>query len=286
MREIEFLQPHSLADALQMLAAHPDDGKIMAGGSALVLMLTQQLIAPRYLISLQHLPELRVFQYDPGIGLQVGALVTHAQMENAAVVQEKFPALAQTFHQVANIRIRHQATVGGVVCEADYASDPPAMLIALGALVRAASPRGERWLDLGEFFQDFYKTALASDEIVTDLFVPEMEAGTRAAYLKFNTRSVEDRPCVGVAALVKQTEGVCETLRVVVGAVAATPQEFSDIEARARGKPLTEELAREIGDAYAQAIEPLSDQRGTDRYRRRVIPVLVRRAILRAANGV
>jgi len=268
-----------------MLADHGDEAKIIAAGSAVVLMLSQGLIAPRYLISLEHLPELYSLEHDPGLGLSIGAMTSHAQMERERVVQGAFPALADTFHKVANIRIRNQATVGGVLCEADYASDPPAMLMALGAVVKVVGPLGERYLNLHELLQDFYQTALDHDELVTDIFVPEMEAGAKATYLKFNTRSSEDRPCVGVAVVVNQQRGVCTQLRVVVGAVAGTPQEFFETEEAAVGKPLDEDLAREIGHAYAQAIDPISDLRGSAAYRQQVIEVLVRRAILQAAEG-
>lgn len=285
MYEVEFLKPKSVVEASQVLADRGDEAKILGGGTAVVLMLTQRLIAPRCLVALQHLPDLHGLRYEPGTGLRLGSLVTHYEMESSPVVRQRVPALAQTFHQVANIRVRHQATTGGVLCEADYASDPPAMLMALRARVKAVSARGERWIDLTSFFRDFYQTALEHDEIVSEILVPEMAAGTGAAYLKFNTRSSEDRPCVGVAAVVERRNGACEDLRVVVGAVAATPQEVPQAEALARGQVVTEDLAREVGRAYAQAIEPISDMRGSAWYRRQVIEVLVRRAILQAAAG-
>jgi len=286
VRELEFLRPKSIADAFKMLVDYGDEAKLIAAGSAIVLMLTQRLIAPRCLISLERLQELYSLKHDPGIGLHLGAMVTHHQMESSRTVRAAFPALADTFHKVANIRLRHQATVGGVLCEADYASDPPAMLLALGALVKAVSPQGERWLNLSEFFHDFYLTDLAPNEILTDIFVPEMEENTGATYLKFNSRSAEDRPCVGVAAVVEQNQGVCKQLRVVVGAVASTPQEFPQIEQLANGRILNEDLAREIGHAYAEAIDPISDIRGSGAYRRQVIEVLVRRAILQAGGAI
>ena len=283
--DLQFLSPKSVDEALKMLADYGDEAKLIAAGSAVVLMLTQGLIAPRYLISLEHLPELYSLEHDPGIGLSIGAMTTHAQMARSSLVQKAFPALADTFHKVANVRVRNQATVGGVLCEADYASDPPAMLMALGAVVKIVGPLGERYLDLNEFIQDFYETALEQDEIVTDIFVPELDIGTQVSYLKFNTRSSEDRPCVGVAVVVRQNGKRCEQLRVVVGAVTGKPQEFYEIEEAAVGKLLDEDLAREVGHAYAQAIDPISDMRGSAAYRRQVIEVLIRRTILQTARG-
>jgi carbon-monoxide dehydrogenase medium subunit len=180
--------------------------------------------------------------------------------------------------------VRHQATVGGVLAEADYASDPPAMLMALRAQVKAVSARGERWIELTDFFQDFYVTALESDELLTEVRVPDLPANAGAAYIKFNTRSTEDRPCVGVAAVVERQNGAVANLRVVVGAVAGTPQEVAEAEALAAGQPLTAALASKVGQAYAEAINPISDMRGSEWYRRQVIEVLVRRAILQAAD--
>jgi len=280
MYDVEILKPGSVAEAAQILADNPDEAKLIAGGTAIVLMLTQRLIAPRYLVSLGHLPGLRAVTHEPGVGLRLGALVTHAEAEHSPVVQQMAPVLAATFHKVANVRVRHQATVGGVLCEADYASDPPAVLQALRARVRAVSPRGERWLDLTGFFADFYTTALAPDEVLTEVLVPELPAGAGAAYTKFSSRSSEDRPCVGVAVVAERQDGVCAGLRVVVGAVAGTPQEVPEAEALASGRPMTEALARQIGQAYADAINPLSDLRGSEWYRRQVIAALVRRTIL------
>ena len=285
MIEVELLQPESVAEASRVLADHPDDAKLIAGGTAIVLLLTQRLIAPRYLVSLGHLPGLRDIIYEPGAGLRIGALVTHYGVEISPVVRQAVPILAETFHTVANVRVRHQATVGGVLCEADYASDPPSMLIALRARVKAVSARGERWIELADFFRDFYQTALEADEIVIEIWAPELAPGAGAAYTKFKTRSSEDRPCVSVAVVAERQNGVCENLRVVVGAVAGTPQQVTPAEDLARGREITEDLAREIGRAYAEAIDPISDMRGSDWYRRQVIEVLVRRTILQAAHA-
>jgi carbon-monoxide dehydrogenase medium subunit len=284
MFEVEVLQPASVLEALQLLGEHEGEAKVLGGGTAVVLMLTQRLIAPRYLVALGRLPGLAGIQHRPGEGLLIGALATHAQMEASPVVRQVQPALAETFHQVANIRVRHQATVGGVLAEADYASDPPAMLTALRARAKAVSARGERWIELTNFFQDFYQTALAEDELLTEVRVPDLPLGAGAAYLKFNSRSSEDRPCVGVAAAVERSDGVCAALRVVVGAVAGTPQEVPEAEALAVGRPLNAALARQVGRAYAEAIDPIADMRGSEWYRSQVIEVQVRRAILQAAG--
>jgi aerobic carbon-monoxide dehydrogenase medium subunit len=283
----EFLRPTSLQEAVGALAEHGDEVRLIAGGTALVLMLKNRLISPSKLLSLDLVPELRYIEHQPGTGLRIGALTTIREAELSPLVREVNPTLAHTFGEVANVRVRNAATVGGNLAEADYASDPPCALVAMRASVTAVSTRGERTIPLVEFFKGFYETALAPDEILTELVVPDPAPTARSAYLKYVTRSSEDRPCVGVAALVERgADGLCQELRVVVGAVDETPREIPAAEALARGQRLSDELIAEIGERYGEEIEPLSDMRGSDWYRRQVIKVFVGRAIRQAlANG-
>lgn len=280
MPNIKLLQPTSLDEALSLLAAPSDELKIVSGGTALVIMLRNRLIAPSTLLSLGRLQELRAIRHEPGVGLRIGALATIREAETSPIIREKQPMLAQTFGKVGNIRIRHAATVGGNLSEADYASDPPCVLVALRARVKARSAKGEREIPLTDFFKGFYETALAPDEILTELIVPDSAQGTRATYLKYVSRSSEDRPCVGMALVLEnQVDGKCKNLRLVAGAVAETPQEIASAEGIAAGKQLTEDVIDEIADAYSTAIEPLSDLRGSAWYRKQIIRVMARRAM-------
>lgn len=270
-----------------MLAEHADEAKIIAGGTAVVLMLKNRLISPSYLVSLGRVDGLSYIRHERGTGLRIGALTTIRQAETSPVVREHFPVLAETFGKVANVRVRNAATVGGNLAEADYASDPPAVLVGLRARVVAQSPRGAREIPLTDFFKDFYETALAEDEVLTEVIVPEESSRLHSSYIKYVTRSSEDRPCIGTAAFVDlDLNGACRELRVVINAVAETPQEVAEAEQLARGQQLTNELVREVAERYAEAIEPLSDMRGSAWYRKQMIRVFVRRAIEQAlGNG-
>jgi len=280
MPNIKLLQPTSLDEALSLLAAPSEELKIVSGGTALVIMLRNRLIAPSTLLSLGRLQELRAIRHEPGVGLRIGALATIREAETSQIIREKQPMLAQTFGKVGNIRIRHAATVGGNLSEADYASDPPCVVVALRARVKARSAKGEREIPLTDFFKGFYETALAPDEILTELIVPDLAQETRATYLKYVSRSSEDRPCVGMALVLEdQADGKCNNLRLVAGAVAETPQEIASAEGIAAGKQLTEDVIDEIADAYSTAIEPLSDLRGSAWYRKQIIRVMARRAM-------
>jgi carbon-monoxide dehydrogenase medium subunit len=286
MPSIEILQPTQLDEAMSLLSQHGDEARIVAGGTAVVLMLKNRLIAPGVLLSLGRLPGLRYIRHEPGTGLRIGALTTIREAELSPLVRQHNPTLGRTFGEVANVRVRHAATVGGNLSEADYASDPPCVLVAMRARVKAVGPRGEREIPLTSFFTRFYETALAPDEILTELIVPDQAPTTRSAYIKHVTRSSEDRPCVGLAAVVElEADGTCRELRVVAGAVAERPQELEAAEARARGQRLTDELLDEVGQAYAAGIDALSDIRGSDWYRQQVTRVLVRRAVQQALAG-
>ena len=267
----EWHEPHSLDEALSLRAEHGEEATIVAGGSFLGIIMNQNLFEPTMLVALRSVPDLDYIQAENGT-LRLGAMATHRAVERSPVVREDWPALAFTFSVVASPRVRNQATVGGGVADADYASDPPAMLAALGARVVAGSVKGEREIPMDEFILGHYETALEEDEIVTEVRVPSNEG--RSAYRKFRSQSSEDRPCVSVAASENDAG-----LRVVVGAVAERPQYFPEICDLARGERIETELATEIGRRYAEEIEPLSDSRGSERYRRRIIAVEVRRAL-------
>lgn len=267
----EWHEPRSLDEVLALRAEHGEEATVVAGGSFLGIVMNQNFFFPTMLVALRGVPDLDLIEAENGF-LRLGAMATHRAVERSSVVKDAWPTLAYTFSVVASPRVRNQATVGGVVADADYASDPPAMLAALNARVVARSAGGEREIPMDEFVLGHYETALQEDELVTEVRVPRSEG--RSVYRKFRSRSSEDRPCVSVAAA-EDGGG----LRVVVGAVAGWPQYFPEICALAEGERLDGELAAEIGRRYAEEIEPISDSRGSARYRRRVIAVEVRRAL-------
>jgi aerobic carbon-monoxide dehydrogenase medium subunit len=276
---IALFQPRSLDEAVGVLEAHGDEARPIAGGTALTILLRQGLVRPAALVSLGGIGGLSGIERANG-ELVLGALVTHRQVELSDVVKQAIPVVADTFGKVANVRVRHAATVGGVLAESDYASDPPAVLLALDAQVDVQGPNGQRSIPIAEFFTGFYETALQPGEIVTRVRVPVLPPGARAVYEKYVTRSSEDRPCLGVIAVIEPDKG----LRVAVGAVAETPQRFPELEALARGQKLEDDLIRQIADGYADKIDPLSDMRGSAWYRTEMVRVWVRRAIQHARD--
>jgi carbon-monoxide dehydrogenase medium subunit len=281
-RALAFLRPDSIAEAVAMLEEHGEDAKIVAGSTAVTIMLQQRLIEPVALVSIGRIDEggLREIGRENG-ELRIGALATLREIELDATVREAIPVLADTFAKVANVRVRNIATLGGLVAEADYASDPPAVLLALDARIEATGPSGTREIPVADFFTAFYTTALEPNEIVTAVRVPLPAQGTHAVYEKFVTRSSEDRPCVGVIASVRMAGdgATAEEVRIAVGAAAETPQRFPDLESTLHGTSLADADLRRVADAYAERIDTLDDMRGSAWYRKEMVRVWVRRAI-------
>jgi aerobic carbon-monoxide dehydrogenase medium subunit len=271
-----FLKPSSLDEAIAQLVEYGGDARVVAGSTALTIMLRQGLIDPAALVLLRGIDGLNAIERENG-HVRVGALVTHREAERSAELAGAIPVLAETFGRVANVRVRNQATVGGVLAEADYASDPPAVFVGLGAEIEARGSDGTRTIPAGEFFRAFYETALEPTEILTSVRVPVPAAGTGAVYKKYVSRSSEDRPCVGVFASAGP-DGV----RVVVGAAAETPQTFPEVEALG-ANGLDAPTIATIAEHYSEAIDTLDDMRGSAWYRREMVRVWVARALTEVA---
>ena len=281
-RSIAFLRPGSIEEAIAMLEEHGEDAKVLAGSTAVTIMLRERLIDPKALVWIGRLPEpeLSTVSQDDG-QLKIGALVVHRDVERNDTVKSALPVLAYTFSKVANVRVRNQATVGGVLAEADYASDPPAVFLALDAEVDVRGPSGGRTIPMKDFTLSFYTTAIDQSEIVTAVRVQVPQHGTHAVYHKFVTRSSEDRPCIGVCGVVRlASDGtVAEDVRVSVGAAAEIPQRFTDLEQQLVGKELDDAAIRSIAEGYAERIDTLDDMRGSSWYRTQMVRVWVRRAL-------
>ena len=292
MQAFEYREPGSLDEALELLAERGDEAKVVAGGTALVILLKQRLLAPSCLVSVRRVGALKGMKVTDA-ALELGATETHRSMETSALVKGAHPVLSETYAHVATLRVRNMATVGGSLAHADPNQDPPVTLLALGASVHLASKQGSRVVPLEEFFKDYYETVARPDELVTGLTVPRMPAHSGAAYLKYLPRTVDDYATVGAAACVTldAQKRTCVEARVALGCVAATPIRARASEELLRGQTLTDDLLREAGRAAEEATDPIGDARGSSSYKRAMAGVFARRALKQAweragrANG-
>ena len=188
---------------------------------------------------------------------------------------------------MATPAIRTSGTIGGNLAYAEAASDPAPALLCHDAEVRVAGPGGERALPIARFFRGFYEAALEPGEIVTAVRVPPAPKGARTGYIKFTSRSAEDRPLVGVAALIALDEaGRCREARIGLGGVAPTPIRAGRAEAALRGEVLGDTAVRAAAETAAREAEPLSDLMGSADYRREMIRVWVRRLLAALRDAV
>jgi carbon-monoxide dehydrogenase medium subunit len=283
MNPFTFHTPDSFDAALDLLHEHGDDAKVMAGGTALVIMMKQRLVMPDVLISLHRVRGADHAEVTDGT-LRLGSLLTHRAAEVSPVLRTHVPVLADTYRQVATVRIRNAATVGGALAHADPNQDPPVTLLALDAQVRLTSKSGQRDVALEQFFTDYYETVLQPDELLTEIRVPLPQPRTGSVYIKFLPRTADDYATVSVAASVRvnPSTGACEDCRIAMGCVGVTPLRAQQAEALVRGQQRTEELLRAAGAAAQEITDPLSDTRGSAPYKRAMAGVFVRRALAQA----
>ncbi|MBI2369121.1 MAG: xanthine dehydrogenase family protein subunit M [Deltaproteobacteria bacterium] len=279
----DYLEPTSPEECFALMAEHGSEAKLLAGGTALMQFLKQGLARPRALINLKRLPGLGGIEVGPEGALRLGALATHRRIEDAPLVRERWPMLAEMLQLVASPRIRNMATIGGNLCHGDANEDPPPLLLALDASVRVISRVGERLLPVDGLFTDFYETALKPGELLAEVRVPPLPPRSGAVYLKFAPKSRQDFATVGAAAFVRLADaGRCVELRLGLAGVAPTPVRARKVEAALQGQLLSEPLVREAAALVEDEIDPVGDIRGSAGYKREMAKLFLRRAVAEA----
>jgi len=287
MISFEYRTPKNLKEVHASLKEFGTDAKLIAGGTALIIMMKQRLVQPSCLVSLRSVRGLNGIEIKDG-GLRIGGLATHRAVESSPLVRRRIPLLAETYHHVGTVRVRNMATVGGGLAHADPNQDPPPTLIALGATVKATSANGSRVIPLDTFFTDYYETVLNPDEIITELFVPKLPGNSGAAYLKFLPRTADDYATVSAAAVLtldKNKKTIADA-RIALGSVGTTPIRATAAEAVLRGQPLKAEAFVEAGEKAKEAVDPVSDFRGSAGYKKEMAAVFVRRALEKALANI
>jgi carbon-monoxide dehydrogenase medium subunit len=284
MKNFDYLEPRSVAEACALLKQHAGEVKVFAGGSHLTILMKQGLYQPKILVNIKKISELKGISYDTKEGLSIGALVTHREIETSALVRENFPVLCDAEREVANIRVRNVGTVGGNLASGEPLTDLSQIFIALDGKVKITGPSGDRTLPIEELFVDFYTTSLAEDEILTHVVLPPLPARSGVEYIRFSSSSVVDKPSAGVAIRLTLDSGG-ETIQIaciVLGCVGATPVRARKAEALIAGKKLTPELTEEVGSIASQECSPTEDLRGSEQYKRAIVRTLVKRAAVKA----
>jgi aerobic carbon-monoxide dehydrogenase medium subunit len=279
MHPFEYVAPTRLDDALDRLSRAGGETILLGGGTATVLLMKQDLIAPDVVIDLGRIAELEGIDLRPDGGLRLGATCRLADLEDSAPVGAAYPVVARTARRVGNVRVRNVATLGGNLVHADPAQDLPPVLMALGATVTLASRRGARRLPLDAFYVGFMETAIARDELLTEVELPPPPEGLRATYIKFTPRSQDDYGTVNIACALVLEGGICRSAALVVGGAGATPLRIRSAEACLNGHPLSDARIAEASTFAAEEIDPWDDLRGSATYKRAMARVWTARAL-------
>ena len=263
----DYKRATSAAEAVSLVGEHGDDAKFLAGGHSLLPLMKLRLAQPSVLIDIGRLSDLSYIR-DGGDHVAVGALTRHRDIETSDLLKEHVPLLAHAASHVGDPQVRHRGTIGGSIAHADPASDLPATTLALGATYVAQGPSGTREIAATDFYQGFLESALAADEILTEIRVPKM-AGAGWGFQKFNRRA-QDWAIVGVAAWRRNGDSGVALVNMGSTPILAT----SVSGALSQGASVAEAAEQAAAEA-----EPQADLNASVEYRTHLAKVLVRRAL-------
>jgi carbon-monoxide dehydrogenase medium subunit len=282
----DFYQPATLAEASRLLKENGPGGRFLAGGTDLVIAMKEKGLLPKYIVDLKRVPGLSGIRENKDGTIAIGALTTMYAIETSPVITKKYPFLAQSAAEVGSIQIRNRATVGGNMANATPSADVAPSLIVLDATAKIASADAERTVALEDFFRGPGQNIMNADEILTEIMIPKTGPQLVGEYIKFSPRDMMDLAYIGVAVAYNLgNDKKCQGVRIVLGAVAPTPIRAKNSEALLEGQVLTEELATKVGNEAAKESKPISDVRSSADYRRAMVGVMTKRAILNAAVG-
>jgi 4-hydroxybenzoyl-CoA reductase subunit beta len=319
----QLLRPKTLEDAVAMMAKHGSDVKLVAGGTDLLPSMKQKLFTPAYVMDLRGIAALRGIREVPGEGVDIGALTSLTEVEHSTLIRHDFPVLYEAVKTVASPVLRNMGTLGGNVCLdtrclwynqslawrkscgfclkkdgnlchvapggkfcwAAFSGDTAPALLCLGAEIEVVGPNGLRRTPLAEFYVNdgIARLHLAKNEIVTRIHLPESSAGWRGSYQKLRVRGSIDYPLAGVAVALKMKSGRIEDACVAITAVNPAPHLLKDADAHLIGIVPTEEAAERIGELAARTAKPLTTSVLTPEYRREMVRVFAKRAVMQAA---
>ena len=279
MRKFEYVKPATVAEATGFLAQNAEDTLVLGGGTAAIVMLNLGVLRPRYVLDLAGIDEL--YDFGNNGALYLGALTTIRELELGEDSGESHPLLREAASQVANVRVRNVATVGGTVAYGEPQTDTPVALTALGATVWVAGANNNRrQVPIAEFYVGPYETVMEQGEIVVGVEVPRPAPGSGGCHLKFTVGSPENKPVANVSALltIDASSGRCTAARLVLGAVGATPVIAKSADGLVGETPSADRFA-EVAVLAAEETDPIEDLRGPVWYKRRIARVLVERAL-------
>jgi aerobic carbon-monoxide dehydrogenase medium subunit len=277
LREVDYACPATVDEAIDLLAAH-EGARALAGGQTLLNVMKARAASPDVLVDLRDLDELRTIGFGSDGMLEIGAMVTYAELQASSEVDVARPILAEVAGTIADVQVRNRGTIGGNVCVSDPTNHLPPLLVALDARFTIRGAGGERSVDAAEFFQGVYFTAVGEGELLTKVSVKPASGGVGDGFAAV-TIGKHGTCIVDVAASVSD-DGV----RIAVGCVGPTPVRAGAMEEKLQGSDLSEQAVRDAASGLGATLDPPSDVHGSADYRRALATTLAARAVLQAAS--
>ena len=284
----EIYQPASIQEAREIHAHLGPGGYLLAGGTDLVIAIKEKGLVPKYVVDLKRIESLAGIRENAGDGsLVIGALTTMRAVETSRPITKRFPFLSQSAAEVGSIQIRNRATIGGNIANATPSADVVPALLVLQAQVTISTAKGAQQVPLESVFIGPGKTIMAPGDILTEIIIPPAPATLRGEYIKFSPREMMDLAYVGVAVaiVIDGNDKVCREARIALGAVSPVPMRARKAEAELIDHVINEESAGRAGEIASAECSPISDVRASAEYRRHMVRVNTKRAILNAASG-
>jgi carbon-monoxide dehydrogenase medium subunit len=275
-----YTAPSSLQEAVTLLA--DPEAKLLAGGHSLLPLMKLRLAQPKLLVDIGRIPGLSYIRSEDG-HLAIGAMTTYRDIQLSQDVHQRAAVLAEAAHEVGDPQVRARGTLAGALAHADPAGDMPAVVLALGGSVKAVGPNGERDLDLDSFFVDMLTTSLQEQEIIREVRLNALPAGTGAAYLKFD-QPASHYALTGVCAVVTLSGDTIGSARIGVTGVGPKAYRPTAVEQALQGKSADEDSVRAAVETVANGIDVLGDIHASPEYRAHLARVLTRRAVLQAVQ--
>lgn len=278
IKEFEYFNPSTLAEAISMLTKYKGNAKILGGGTDILIEMKQRRLTPKYVIDIKKISELNYIKYDEDEGLKIGALVTHSSLVNSTVVQEKYSLLGEASLAVGSVQTRNKGTVIGNICNASPSADTIPALIALDATLKLVSIEGDRIVKVEKFFAGPFKNILKDTEIVAEIQVPKLPPNSGGTYLGLSKITAEDETLVGVGVVISienLTNKICSNARIGLGSVAPTPIRAKMAEKFLKGKRIEDIICEQAAEIAANESSP----RSRAEYRREMVKVFVKRAL-------
>ncbi|MEA2692820.1 MAG: aerobic carbon-monoxide dehydrogenase medium subunit [Acidobacteriota bacterium] len=283
----DYHAPQTLEEAFALLTSHgaeSGDAKVLSGGQSLLPLLKLRLGATGHLVDIGRIPGLEYIKEEGGF-LLIGGRTRESALEHSDLVRAKYPILADTAEVIADPLVRNLATVGGNLAHGDPANDHPATMLALSAEVVATSPRGTRTIVIDDFFLGLFQTALAADEILTEIRIPEPPASplrSGGAYVKLERKVGDFATAAAAVQLTLGAGGAIERVGIGLTNAGPMPIRASEAERSLTGQMPTEERIAEAARLAAAATSPGADRRGQIEYKRQMARVLTMRALKKA----